>query len=140
MTTGTFLAIFLPVSFFLGGLLLYYVRNMDKSLTRIESALKPIAEIDGWLRKRGLDTILPPESAEDSHSLPPNEAYRRDYLLERARAYGLSEAEAAELQYLLQKDAQSDLASGVIGFLAFLGIMAGIIAIINALTKKKDGE
>ena len=147
MTTDTFLAIFLPVSFLIFTVILMflfhygrYIRNIDKTLTRIETAVKPIAEIDSWLRKRGLDTIVPPESGAGSHSLPPNEADRRDELLSRARDYELTEAEAEELRCLLQKDAQSDFANGVISGLAFLGIMAGIIAIIDALSKKKDAK
>lgn len=144
MTTGIFLAIFLPVSLFIGTilvaliiLLLQDTRNTNNALTRIEDTLKPITEIDHWIRKRGLETILSPEGGEISHSLPPIEAARRDYLVERGRDYGLTEAEATELQDLLQKDARNDLATGALTFLAFLGIMAGIIAIINALSQKK---
>jgi len=136
MDIGIFLAIFLPVSFSLGGLLIYYARNTDKTVTKIHEQLKPVGEIMNWLQKRGLETTLKSRSEESSHSLPPNKTARRDELLRKANIYGLTEAEATELRGLFEEDARNDLASGVISFIAFLGIMAAIIIFISAITKK----
>ena len=136
MTTGIFLAIFLPVSFFLTGLLFYYMHSIDKTVTRIEENLKPVKEMSNWIQQRGLETIFKSQIKEGSHSLSPDKAAIRDELLRKAREYGLDPAETIELRNLLQEDAQSDFAKGVISFLAFLGIMVAIIAFVNAITKK----
>jgi len=136
MTTGIFLAIFLPISFFLAGLLLYYMRSIDKTVIKIEEGLKPVREMSNWIQRRGLETTFKSQIEEGSHSLPPEKAAMRDELLRKAKVYGITQAEATELRNLLQEDAQSDLAKGLISFLAFLGIMAAIMAFINAITKK----
>lgn len=136
MDVNTFLAIFLPVSFSLGGLLIYYARNTDRTVTQIQEQLRPVGEMMNWIQQRGLQTIFISQSKEGSHSLPPGKAARRDELLGRAKAYGLTQVETTELKNLLQEDARDDLVKGVISFLAFLGIMAAIIAFVSAITKK----
>lgn len=105
--------------------------------TKIEKAVKPIADADRWLRERGLQELVKSLSSQNvHHSLPPEMAQRRDWLIQKARQYGLDPYEAEELQSLLSEDARSDFASGVIGFLAFLAITAAVAALIRELTKK----
>ena len=105
----------------------------------IKKGIEPIKDMERWLKERGLEQIFKQSSHEnvEHHSLPPEEAQRRDLLIAKGREYGLDPYEAEELRGLLDRDARSDFASGIIGFLAFLGIAVAIGVLIQELTRKR---
>jgi len=131
LTLEIFLAIFIPVSSAIFGLL-YWIHS------DVRKIVEPITTASKWLQERGLQDIFKDISSEKGklHSLSPEEEGRRDELLELGRTRGLSEEERAELEKLLRKDAQTDFAEGVISFIVFLGIMVMIAALVSALTRK----
>jgi len=107
----------------------------------IRSDLKPITSlvksVEEWIRVRGMDaTFLGKIAGADTtgHSLPPEVAAERDRLIAIAKVQPLPETEATRLRQLLREDALNDLAKGVIGILAFIGIMA----IIKAITGEQS--
>lgn len=107
----------------------------------IRSDLKPITSlvksIEEWIRVRGMDAVLLGKIAgigTTGQSLPPELAVERDELMSIARVRLLTESEATRLRQLLREDALNDLTKGVIGILAFIGIMA----IIKAITGERS--
>lgn len=112
------------------------VRELRGKLDGLESSLRPLQELSRWAQLRGLDELLRRQAGEAHSSLPPQQAARRDYLMQRGRIGRLTVAEADELQNLLEEDARDDLARGVISFAAFVLIVLGIAAIIRGLSRE----
>lgn len=139
MTTGVFLAIFLPVAFFCTILLLYYLRNADKTLGRIEKVLEPVSQLMKWIHEKGIERVFPlhPEAKSNPNPLTPEEQSRRDLLLEKGSMTGLYPSEVEELQAFLRREAEADLEKGIIGILAFIGALAVIKAIGDYLQRPK---
>jgi hypothetical protein len=86
-----------------------------------------------WLRSKGV--IGPQEEAKSNPLSPEQEAKRRE-LVYKARVYGLTEAESAELQALLEEEARADFTKGILNFLAFTALLYAIGAFIKAVTRK----
>ena len=138
LTPELYLATFFPVVGLLIALLLLqisYLRNIEKGTNRIETNTKVLGQLYDWFAKRGMDISLSPYGVH--HSLPPEQARRRDELLHLGRVEGLDEAQAQELRELLNEDARDDLARGILGALAFVAIIAAIGAIVNAITRRR---
>lgn len=94
--------------------------------------------LDHWLEDRGLSGNAIGQKTKpntEHHSLSPDKAMRRDQLVQVGKIYGLSNAEANELQALLQEDARNDFTNGIFNALAFALLMFAIGAIIKSLSK-----
>lgn len=115
------------------------VERLKGEWNQIQPSLEPLRELSLWAQKRGLEGILkgPTGQADQAHSsLPTERAARRDYLTQQGRARGLTDAEAAELQNLLEEDARDDFTHGLISFTAFVLIILGIAAIVRAASRR----
>ena len=113
------------------------VAELRGELKGLGPSLQAVQEVSSWFQMQKLDEMLKGQgSKEKLGSLPPEKAARRDYLREQASHYGLIEAEATELQRLLEEDARDDLARGLISMAAFVLILIGIGAVINSLSRR----
>lgn len=115
-----------------------YVNNRVKKVEKLVEPMAPvIKEVDNWLKIRGLNGLFEGEQSKNTHhSLPSEEARRRDQLIQKGKQYGLDQYEAEQLKRLLDEDARSDVASGIISALAFVLIVVAIAALISALTRR----
>jgi hypothetical protein len=137
-------AIFLPVFFgtlalVLALLIPFFLLPLKNDLAEIKECTKPIKQLDEEIHRLGLSefarSFLQPG---EHHSLPPEKALRKDELLNLARIHGLEPGEAEELKQLLNEEAASDFAAGLIGAIAAIGIIALIGAFINSLTRRQQ--
>ena len=162
LTLELFLAIFLPITFFLYGLLIYYLRSIDKAVTqyRIGDIITPLqttvkerkdefanvikeSGVDGLLNyfvKRhgteGLVKLLTKEKTKDPEDpLAPEKITRRNELLERGKVRRLTNQESFELKSILDEEARIAFQEGIIGLLAFLGLLFLIGLFIEALRR-----
>ena len=160
LTLELFLSIFLPITFFLYGLLIYYLRNIDKTVGRFERFLTPLrttirdrknefvdvikqSGVDGlldFMLKRygteGLVALLTEKKGKvkkPEDPLSPEKIQIRNELLERSKEYGLTKEESIELKSILDEEARIAFQEGVIGLLAFLGLLFLIGLFIEAL-------
>jgi hypothetical protein len=160
LTLELFLAIFLPITFFLYGLLIYYLRDIEKTVGRFESFLDPLRatmrdrknEIADVIKESGVDGLVEfmvkrygteglvkmltekkKTKKEPEDPLAPEKVRRRDQLLERSKVGGLAREETIELKNILDEEARIAFQEGVIGLLAFLGLLFLIGLFIEAL-------
>jgi hypothetical protein len=160
LTLELFLAIFLPITFFLYGLLIYYLRDIEKTVGRFESFLDPLRatmrdrknEIADVIKESGVDGLVEfmvkrygteglvkmltekkKTKKEPADPLAPEKVRRRDQLLERSKVGGLAREETIELKNILDEEARIAFQEGVIGLLAFLGLLFLIGLFIEAL-------
>jgi len=105
--------------------------------------LKPITslvnDVNTFLRTRKLADIFEARKGEskiEQKSLSPEKAAERDALVAIGREHGLLPHEAVRLRELLEEDARDELARGLLGLLAFAGIMLIIGAIISRLSQE----
>ena len=164
LTLELFLAIFLPITFFLYGLLitltLYYLRSIDKMVGRFaESFVNPIrdtikdnkAELADVIKESGIDGLvdfmvkrygteglvkmLMKRDKEPEDPLAPEKVRRRNELLAMSKHRLLDKSESLELKSILDEEANIALQEGVIGLLAFLGLLFLIGLFIEALRR-----
>lgn len=161
LTLELFLAIFLPITFFLYGLLIaltvHYLRSIDQKVhrfdflspfeTAVKEGKKEFADVTkdsgvvgllNFFVKRygteGLVKILTKEKVKEPEDpLAPEKIRRRNELLERSKHYPLAKRDAAELKSILDEEARIAFQEGLIGLLAFLGLLFLIALFIEAL-------
>ena len=147
METPLTIPIFLGVTLALFGIWLaifhsWFSRIMNR-LDRIAEALLPVSQISSWVQQKGLERFFKgfgndnPAHKSWGNPLSLQEQRRRDELLQKGSAEGLTPWEAEELQALLRKEAQDDFAKGMLTFIAFLGVLALIKALVDSLERKK---
>lgn len=137
LTTGIFLTVFLgTIAIILAVLIPLFIVPLKKDLAEIRDSLKPLKQMDEEAHRLGLHeyfkSLVKPE---EHHTLPPEKAQRKEELLNRGRLYGLDANEADELKKLLNEEAASDLAAGLIGVVAAIGLIALIGAFISSLRR-----
>lgn len=128
--------------------ILGFLWNLNNKLSDMSGKLDPLVSAfevyDGWFRRRGLEATMPgasspTEETPEHHSLSIEDEQRRDELVRLGRTRGLSDEEARELDSLLRQDAADDLAKGVLTFVAFTLVVAGIAALVLGLSRRAEG-
>jgi hypothetical protein len=139
LTTGIFLAvIFGTWTLILGLLIPFCLLPLRKDVAIIRDSVKPLKQVGEEIDRLGLQEFIKSLGKEEKHhSLSLEKAQRKQELLSKGQAYGLDANEAEELKGLLNEEASSDFASGLIGAIAVIGAIALIAVFVNSLTKKK---
>jgi len=126
LTLELYLTIFLPVTFFIAGILIYYLRNIDKSIHQIDKSIGQIPEefwrkfIDGYL-------LLQKSSSN------PNPD-RKIELLQKLKARTITPQESLELRNIMEQEAKAAQASQD---LFRLILIIGIIIVIAMMLSEK---
>lgn len=113
-------------------------------ILHLRGDIKPISslvkDVDSFFRSSGLGKLVEGVAkrySDSGHqSLSPEKAAERDAFIAIGRERGLLPPEAARLKELLEEDARNEFASGLLGVLAFAGIMIIIGAIISRLSRE----
>ena len=142
LTTGVFLAVFFgTLGLLLAILIPLYMIPLRQDVREIRDGLKPVTELEKvvrrWLEQRGLDSLFKSRAdPQEPDPLSPEKVRRRDELINKGKIYGLSPEETSELKKLLEEDARDDFISGVINFLAFIGLLVIIDKLVSELTRQ----
>lgn len=138
LTTAIFLSVYLgTLALILGLLLPLFLIPLRDDIREIRRSVEPLKQIDEEARRLGLHEYFKTLAEGKEHDpLPPEKARRKEELLLRGRLYGLAQNEAEELKALLNEEAWSDFATGALGVIAILGLLALIGAFIDSLTRR----
>lgn len=138
LTTGIFLTVFLgTLTIILGLFISLFLVPLKNDIRDIRDSVQPLKQIDEEARRLGLHEYLRALlKTEEHHSLPSEKAQRKEELLDKGRTHGLDTNEADELKRLLNEETWNDFASGLIGVVAAIGLIALIGAFISSLTRR----
>jgi len=133
LTLELFLSIFLPVTFFIAGLILWYLRSIDKTMDRI-GIIFGIAFKNDVIDFYQSKVRAEKETTSNPHD-PPNQPSEKDILLGKLRDGSITPGEAQRLHAILEREAAEARARGALGaLLAILGLLALLALIAGALS------
>lgn len=128
-------ALIVSVTFFLAGLILWYLRSIDKTVDRIGVVFGIAFKdevVDYYKSSMKEKKTSNPHSSPHNPSSQPTE---KDILLERLRDGSISPGEAQRLHLILEREAAEARARGAVGaLLAILGLLALLALIAGALS------
>jgi hypothetical protein len=127
-----FLSIFLPITFFLFGLVLTYLRSIDKTTNNIGTIVGIVDKERIIANYEKVKSGLVPSGGNGA---PAHEVggqlSEKDQLLQRLKDGTISPDEARRLHAILEQEAANARAAGALGaFLAILGLLA-LIALLS---------
>jgi hypothetical protein len=132
----------------LGPLLYYTLSKVDSIKTTIDTSISPLKEFADLIKQMGMqefakkfsrlfETLIQERPSEKTNDpLPPEKIKRRDYLLDKGKGVGLTKDEANELKGILEEEAREAFVAGLIGALAFAGLLLFIGLLIASLSEK----